>query len=565
MSNYFSKSLYFQGLKKIRVSGTAFSLIIILLNAVLPIIGIAENRYHSIETRIADVLGPESVAPFDLLIFFLVPLIVYDMFSFLNDRSKSDFWHAIPQKRTCVYISLTSAILTWAISTILASTLVNSLLWSLARWYELKISTAIVGTLPFIVLAILMAGVMLLAMTLTGTAISNFLVGLLFLLFFRVISIMFVTALEEYSNVLYADYGIFKFFGAEFFLPLSLLVSVFDGEGGIYSNWALQIYTLAVGIVFLFLGCVSYNKRKSQSATKSAPNKLLQHVYRSLITLPFMLLIGVMMIIDGIDSYQIILVILAILVYVLYELVTTKRIKSVVRSLPYIAIPVLCAVAICSSIVIVGNSIDRMDISADDVDSYAFTGSAYNYEDFTTMGVFVSNEEASEIIARSYRDSGSGDVYVYMNRENRGESYIRQRILIKLDSGRVIARRIYFWESDYYKLKNILETDPVYYSAYLSLPSPEELTDIYIVDNYGLKRTLVNEVYKCMYEEYNDLSYRDKLAVKDSRLSSGSLAQINVSGYYEGNRFSSQYFIDFIRLPKTASLYFSMITEDTDL
>ena len=271
------------------------------------------------------------------------------------------------------------------------------------------------------------------------------------------------------------------------------------------------------------------------------------------------------MIIDGIDSYQTILVILAILVYVLYELVTTKRIKSVVRSLPYIAIPVLSAVAICSSILIVGNSIDRMDIEADDVDSYAFTGSAYNYEDFTTMGIFVSNEEASEIIARSYRDSGSGDVYSYINQQNRKESCFKQRILIKLDSGRVIARRIYFWESDYNKLKNILETDPVYYNAYLSLPSPEEITDIYIVDNYGLKRTLVNEVYKCMYEEYNALSYRDKLAVKDSRLSSGSLAQINVSGYYEGNRFSSQYFIDFIRLPKTASLYFSMITEDTDL
>lgn len=176
MNNYFSKSLYIQGLKKIRVSGTAFSIIIILLNAILPIIGMAENRYSTIETRIVDVLGPESVAPFDLLIFILVPIIVYDMFSFLNDRSKSDFWHAIPQKRTCVYISLTAAILTWAISTILISTLVNSFLWTFARWYELKLSTAIIGTLPFIVLAVMMTGVMLLAMTLTGTAISNFLV-----------------------------------------------------------------------------------------------------------------------------------------------------------------------------------------------------------------------------------------------------------------------------------------------------------------------------------------------------------------------------------------------------
>ena len=564
MNNYFSKNLYIQGLKKIRVSGTAFSLIIILLNAILPIIGITENRYYSIETRTLDVLGPESVAPFDLLIFLLVPLIVYDMFSFLNDRSKSDFWHAIPQKRTCVYISLTSAILTWAISTILISTLVNSLLWSLARWYELNVSTAIIGTLPYIVLAVLMTGVMLLAMTLTGTAVSNFLVGALFLLFFRVISIMFVTALESYSKVLYVDYGIFKFFGMEFFLPLSLLISAFGGDAEVYADWGLQIYTLVVGIVFLVLGCVSYNKRKSQSATKSAPSKLLQHIYRFAITLPFMLLIGVMMIIDGIDSYQLILVILAILVYVLYELVTTKRIRSVVRSLPYIAIPALCAVAICSSILIVGNSIDRMDIDADDVRSYAFTGNSYTYEDFTTKGVFVSNAEASEIIARSYRDSGSGDVYSYINQQNRKESCFKQRILIKLDSGRVIARRIYLWESDYYRLKNILETDLGYYEAYLKLPSADEITEIYIVDDYKISNNKVKELYDCMKEEYQTLSYSDKLAVKDSRLNNGSLPYINVSGYYGQNRFVSGYNIDFLRLPKTAEKYFSIITEGTN-
>lgn len=565
MNNYFSKNLYVEGLKKIRVSGTAFSLIIILLNAVLPIIGIAENRYHDITTRVVDAVAPNMVIPFGILVLVLVPLIVHDMFSFLNDRSKSDFWHAIPQKRTCVYISLTSAILTWAISTIVISTLVNSFLWSLARWYELNISTAIIGTAPYIVLAVLMAGVMLLAMTLTGTTVSNFLVGALFLLFFRVISIMFVTALEEYSNVLYADYGIFKFFGIDFFLPLSLLIGVFDNDAEIYTNWGLQIYSLIVGIVFIALGGIAYNKRKSQSATKSAPSKLIQHIYRFAITLPFMLLVAVMMIIDGVQSYQLILVILAILVYILYELVTTKRLKSVVKSLPYMIVPALCAVALSSTILIVGNSIDRMDIEPDDIDSYAFTGSAYNYEDLSTMGIFVSSDEASEIIARSYRDSGRGHVYDYIGQNERGEGYIRQRILIKLDSGRVIARRIYFWESDYKKLKNILETDPGYYEAYFKLPSSNEITDIYIVDDYNISRDKVKELYNCMCEEYQTLSYKDKLAVKDSRLSNGALAQISISGYCGQNRFVSGYHIDFVRLPKTAEMYFSIITEGTNI
>ncbi len=566
MNNYFSKKLYVEGLKKIRVSGTAFSLIIILLNAILPIVGIAENRYHTTGTRVPDIVSPNMVAPFDLLIFILVPLIVYDMFSFMNERSKSDFWHAIPQKRTCVYLSLMSAVLTWALSTIIVSTLVNSVLWSLARWYDLSLSTAIIGTLPYLVLAVFMAGVMVLAMTVTGTSVSNFLVGVLFLLFFRVISIMFVTALEEYSNLLYADYGIFKFFGVGFFLPLSLLIGVFDGEAEVYTNWGPMVYYFAVGIIFLVLGCVSYNKRRSQSATKSAPNKLLQHVYRFAVTLPFMFLVAVMIIIDGYDSYQLVLMMLAILVYVLYELITTKRIKSVVKSLPYIFVPFLCTVALSLAVIVVGNSIDNMDIDPDDVEAYSFTGYAYDYEDFVTMDVFVTNEEASEIIARSYKDSANANevFYDYMAQKKQDETYIRQKILIKLDSGRVIARKVCFWESDYNKLKNILEKDPTYYAAYLSLPSPEEVTNVYVVDNYGHSRQNMNALYKCFYDEYQTLSYGDKLVVKNSRRGGGTLAQLGVSGYYGRNNFNSSYFIDFERLPKTAALYFSMINEDGD-
>ena len=241
MANFFSTKLYFQGLKKIRISGTAFALIIILLNAFLPIIGIIDSANYSSPYHVASVVEYNMVVPFCMLVIVLVPILAHDMFSFLNERNQSDFYHSIPQKRTCVYVSFTAAVLTWAFGTIIVSTLVNTILWSLASSYSFSLSTIILGMLPFLVLSVQMAGVMILAMTVTGTKISNFLVAILFFLFFRAMSTFCVTALDEVSNVININYGAYKYFGLEFFLPFSLLLGILDGEAGVFADAKLQI------------------------------------------------------------------------------------------------------------------------------------------------------------------------------------------------------------------------------------------------------------------------------------------------------------------------------------
>ena len=560
MKNYFSSKLYIQGLKKIKVSGIAFSLIVVLLNAILPIIAMAENNFGYYSNRIPEAVDFNMVAPFDFLLVVLVPIIAHDMFSFLNERNQSDFYHAVPYKRTCVYFSFTVAILTWAFGTIIDSSLINSVLWSMARWYTLSFSTILFATLPYLVLSVMMAGVMILAMTVTGTKISNFLVAILFLLFFRVMSVMFVYSVDEVSTLMNIDYGIMSFFKIDFFLPVALLLGVFDGDAMVYTNVWLQIYSLIVGLGFIGIGAYTYNIRRSEAANKSAPNKIMQHIYRFAVTLPFVFLICALIMMDGFDAYQLVFIIIALLVYVLYELITTKKIKNVIKSLPLLAIPVAVAGLLTVSVFAVANSVDNMDIDSEDIDSYSFYGYFSSYEDINVKDVFVSNAEASEIIAEAYEDKAEGEFF------GSNKSYVYQKMLIKLRSGRIIARNMYFWEEDYQRLSNILKNDIDYRESYLRIPSAEEIEEVWLYKRNGASdQDDLMEIYESFCEEYFLLSYEDKMLVKNPKGDTGTLLQLMVRGNVNSKDFYSYYYLDNNKFPKTVALYFENINASIDM
>ena len=96
MKDIFSSKLYLQGLRKVRTLGIAMAIVMIALNAWIPLMHINDGIL-SVKTVEAG-----EFAPFGLLFLVFVPLLVYNMFSYLNERKASDFFHALPQKRICV-------------------------------------------------------------------------------------------------------------------------------------------------------------------------------------------------------------------------------------------------------------------------------------------------------------------------------------------------------------------------------------------------------------------------------------------------------------------------------
>ena len=106
MKKFFSAKLYVQGLRKIRIPGVAMAAVIIALNSIYPIHQALEYRGHSYPLKEIETVW---FAPFGILVMLFAPLLVYAMFSYLNERRASDFFHALPQTRICVYVSFMSS------------------------------------------------------------------------------------------------------------------------------------------------------------------------------------------------------------------------------------------------------------------------------------------------------------------------------------------------------------------------------------------------------------------------------------------------------------------------
>ena len=300
MKKLFSGKLYLQGLRKVRTAGIAMAVVITVLNAWIPIQCMISGRGTDVN-HVTDVEAG-MFAPFGFLLMLFAPLLVYNMFSYLNERKSSDFFHALPQKRICIYISFMSAVLTWIVSVLCLTSLVNTVLWSMADGYVLSYGGALLTLVGFLILALVTAGFMALAMTLTGTAVANCLVFVLFFLFIRACGMFFMYGFAEVAPMFHVGSSLLSIFEIQFFLPVGLVAQIFDGDTALFHNPWFFIYWTVVAVVLLVLSAWTYCRRRSESATKSAPNRFMQNIYRIGVTFPF-LMMGVFLVIAEKDFY----------------------------------------------------------------------------------------------------------------------------------------------------------------------------------------------------------------------------------------------------------------------
>ena len=564
----FSPKMYLQGIKKIRAGGIAAAICVIVLNAIIPVVAIIENSmsWPGMYDRQIEEVPPSLFAPFGILFLAFSPIFVYLMFSFLNERSKSDFYHSIPQTRTCVFLSFLAAVVTWALAILLASSTINLVLWSFAPYYHVSFVSVLICFINFAVLAVLMTGLMSLAMTLTGTAISNVLIFTLVTLFVRAIGSIFIICLEEVNNVFLLSESFVRIFSIEYFLPFRLLVGVFD-YGDMFASSGILIYSFIVGVALSAVSCLLYKKRRSEVAGQSAPNKRLQTVYRSAVTLPFVLLMVYFFIADGeLESYQVILFAIVLVVYLLYELLTTKKIKDMVKALPKIYIPILAAVFFLGGVFLANNAYNSFSPSADEIESVVLNNvnnRMNGYEALQTNELTVESEDANKIIARSLERSISGEIW------NNGRMLRRTEVVIKLKSGKVAGRSIYIEEEDFNLLQRYLFDSDEYKEAILKLPEDKEITNYYIDSEYGINGDYSSfdfskEVWARFVEEYNTLSaekkFEYKLEAENYSYTEAGIC-LNISGYSKSEFFSSRYPLLPEYTPKTFAFFLEKVSE----
>ena len=572
MKRFFSLKLYIEGLKRIKIAGVAAAITVILLNAMIPLMEILNNnRLYGmggiVEHSVTSV-EPYEFLPFGLLMLVFSAVFAFSMFSFLNERNRSDFFHAIPHKRICVYLSFVASIFTWIFGILAVSAGVNVLLYSFAKFYSVNFSVVIVTPLVLLVASTMIAAFMTLAMTLTGTVISNSLIFVLLLLFGRTIGQIFVSVLRELAPILRHGNSFLDYLEFEFSLPFMLL----GGEG--FDNTPLVIYTVFVTLFVFAAGAVCYVKRKSETATKSAPSKLMQHVYRSAITLPFFLFIVLTAITEGFDfSTQLILLILAILVYCLFELMTTKKLKSLVKAIPMIFIPILLSGLFTGAVYLARNAVLNQVPTLDEIKAIGLQESvSYNatYRELRINNTLVDSDEAEELVRnalvreieqiRKYGNR-SGWAFVDETGKTKIEIATRETINIRLENGRTIGRYIGFTKEEFEELKTFLLASDDYFEAYLALPSGREIDSV-SVDGYDIDAESANLLWASFVREFHALSREEKLDYVNNSYRTEEVARIYIGGTYRLKTFHSSYPIFYEYMPETSRMYLEMALEE---
>lgn len=560
MKNFFSLKLYLEGLRKIRVAGIASAVTVVALNALLPIVGIIDsNMVMPGQVRTVSTVPTVLFAPFGLLMMLFAVVFAYSMFSYLNERSKSDFWHAIPHKRTCVYFSFIAAIYTWIVGILLVSGLVNLILWNIAKYYTASFVSFLSTFGLYFLAATMLVGFMTLAMTLTGTTISNLLIFTLLCLFVRAVGSLFTVSLMEVAPMFDISYSPLRFLQVDFFLPFSLLLDLIN-ESNTFTDAPLILYSVFASIALLVLGAVAYHFRKSETATHSAPNKFFQHIYRCAVTLPFCLLLVYLLIVEMDASLTVVMLILILLVWIIFELMTTKKIKNVFKSIPALAALVAITLVFTGSIFIARNVIWEDTPDADEIRGISLsTRSAYTYEMVKTNDVVVEDKALNQLVAEALESTI--EVAENTNRNYVGSS---RHVVIHLKSGRTMGRYVSMNDMDYKTLKDGFYNSDVYRAAYLSMPTSKEIESIDL-SNVNVNKDTAKRIWASFLLEYSLLSDNEKRAIKEHHSYDGytmeykdygkTVGYIYLSGRSGYEDFSSSYPILYEYTPDTAAMF----------
>ena len=471
----FNFRLFLEALKRLRVIGLATAILAVTASAMVPIVTWLEYDQHSYPPY---WFGTQFLCVPAVCVTILAPFFFFVLFSFLQKRKESDFFHSIPYTRTCVYVSFVTASLSfiWAIQ--LVCGLTAGILWG--------ISPAVVGVdiggMACYVLICMLASAMLcsfmmLALSVSGTAGSCMLLFILFAGFVRVLAAVFLGCMDYIDILPTTEMWENSPLSPLWFLPLTTFYYMMDFPAACEIMFSLPniLYSVVVTMAVYALAGVLYLHRKSEMAGNPAPGRKTQALFRIMFSLLPALLIPLFLFHGEDDiSLHLILVVIVLLVYFLYELVTTKRPKNLLKIFPGLGIvAAVCLVFTVSFLAyrtaVLYETITKDDISTVTVESNGMgpnTYQSYLLNDFRTDDPEIRSIVAEQLALSQKAERGELSVDYYWE---------RVKITIRTKGGRTLERNIIQSKESSVKLQDLLREQAQDRSMLYQIPSYEEL------------------------------------------------------------------------------------------
>ncbi|MCL2111119.1 MAG: hypothetical protein FWH32_02475 [Clostridiales bacterium] len=426
----FNKAFYLDRLKYLRWMGIVCTVIAWSISLIAVFSTLSYYQWVPLST------GPEFKGILSASTMILSPIVyamgffmVFLAYSFQYRRNASDYYHSLSLTRTQLYFSTGAAVLTWIFFVVISTVLlVNVVASAIADSVGMSLSDATGASadimLIFMLHAFIMVGAAMLATSLTGTAFSSFVTAVLLYALPWVIASFMQSVISDIVVILPESPSYMPAYSSMVF---SAFVEDFDA-------WKKLIAPVLLAIAYIIVGWLCAKKRPSETAGKSSPNKALQTFIRSIVAFPFLLL-AVSAFNDksvsasGDISYDIWsfarYIVLSVMFYILYEIISTRNVKSLPKAIPYYAVPLGAALALWLMASAVGTHIISFQPPAHDIE-------------YVRIERFTENR---------YRDVGNTYMTMKLSQIEFHEQQMKELVLYRLEKSREEAKAGTFYSN----------------------------------------------------------------------------------------------------------------------
>ncbi len=524
----FNNRIFAETMRQLRTIGI-LALVILCLAAILMPVGIAIDAYAYLEPnespRIILVsllqMHPLLLAP----IYTLALIFPLMTFGYLNKRNSSDFYHAIPVQRDALFVSQFVAIMTWIGIVIVGSAIVSvATTLCFPAVFQLNLSSIFPFVCSCLAGSLMVAGCVTVAMCITGTLFNNLLVAAILCFLPRILLAYSAMLLGDTVHILPETIQS-PLLDISYNIPLAVPITYLFGEGTIplLHSWSSIGYTAAIGCLWFVLAAILFRIRKSEAAERPASTPLLQHAYRLIITFAVTLIpaYAVMHYINGKtipDATELFLILvfylLAAIAFCVYELITTKKPKELLRVAKTFPIVLLADVVLIAGLQLAAYSVLQFRPSAEEIEALSFTERYYDtdsYFESRAAAVKIQDKTVNELVANRLENAAkennprgefsAGSEYYSQSYESASEEYI---VSFHTKNGRK-QRLLRFTEQEADVIMNAMSNTADYQDIY-RLPTLDHKTTVKIYEltdeqSEALYQTLRDEVAAMPFEQ----------------------------------------------------------------
>ena len=556
----FSGKLMFEGMRQVKLPGIIGLILIAgasFFTSFIEVVNMSRGMY------VLESSFSELNLYIQLVMFTAAPLMTLMLFGFMNRRCASDFYHSLAYTRLCIYTSFVAAVLLWCIMMIMAGSAITLAVCGISGKIKIDVLSIPYPILSAVAGVLIVTGGTVLAMTLTGTYLTNVFTAVLFL--FAPRALIFYCNRLLVSSMPYVVFSQNTFISKLINIPFDLVTGIFGisrNSEAIITSWVPAVYTALIGIILMCVGAVCFTRRKSEHATMASVNRVLQGILR-VITTVLISLIAVALLFDAhkydtisdSDKFVIIMTYVgAAVAYFLYEAVTTRHLRNFVRIIPGLAIVAVINVVLYFSLI---TSYDYNMKLAPDKDEIAYVmvygpTDSVLWKDSENMKLY--SDAAREVASDCLKDT------IRMWDEDKSDFYSENRMVIeyRLLDGSSISRMVAVTDARYAQLKNVLFNDKDFAGNFgKSIYSLENIE--YGIGNLGTEREKVYNVFRDELKESGAGKLFD--LISDGRTLDSAFTTIDLwKKNSDRIRFSS---ISIgADMPKTAAAYMNAVNEE---